>query len=179
MDENARIERPLGESDLRAMREFLRQACFSYEGDFWDFEYAKDSVDRSPGWHAWKATEYPSGVLGYLVCKRGKQDFKSTFICPALIPGKLSIGLPVRTWLPLLKDILEEPLRVGSFYAVLKKGKICFLTEELFLAERRSVRLEGELYLSREEACAILNGEPMAETLERIKRLFSIAEDFE
>lgn len=175
----ARIEQtvsPLGESDLHIVKEFIRQACLKHEGNIWDFYENKEGLDMSTGIHSWKAKEVPDGTYGYMVCKQGKGAFESTSVFPFVTPSKLGVGLPTNRWVPLLDELLEEPLHAGSFYIYYKKRKLAFLTKTLHEAEKNKVRLEGVIPITRKEAFAILNGEVLDVTKEKLIALFEIKE---
>ena len=163
----------LSEDDVGILRGFARQALLPFVVHVEDFYYSADRLDMSTGIHPWAAREM-GGAMGYMVVRTGPKDFVSTSMFPFVNPSKLDIGVPGGTKAPVLATILEEPLEVEGYYVYYKRGKLCFLTRELAEAELDGITLQARVFLTREEAFAILNGETLPFTKSKIAKAFGV-----
>ena len=163
----------LSEDDIGILRGFARQALQPFVVNVEDFYYSLGRIDMSTGMHPWAARER-GGAMGYMVVRTGPKDFKSTAVFPYVNPSKLDIGVPGGTKASVLAEILEEPLDVEGYYVYYRRGKLCFLTRELAEAELSGVRLQAPVFFTREEAFALLNGETLKSTKDRVAKAFGI-----
>ena len=163
----------LSEDDVGILRGFVRQALLPFVVHVEDFYYSADRLDMSTGVHPWAAREM-GGAMGYMVVRTGPRDFVSTSMFPFVNPSKLDIGVPGGTKASVLASVLEEPLEVEGYYVYYKRGKLCFLTRELAEAELDRITLQARVFLTREEAFAILNGETLPFTKNKIAKAFGV-----
>ena len=163
----------LSEDDIGILRGFTRQALQPFVVNVEDFYYSLDRIDMGTGVHPWAARER-GGAMGYMVVRQGPRDFISTDVFPFVNPSKLDIGVPGGTKPSVLAAILEEPLEVEGYYVFYKRGKLCFLTRELMEAELGRITLQARVFLTREEAFAILNGETLPFTQNKIAKAFGV-----
>lgn len=163
----------LSDDDIGVLRGFARQALQPFVVNVEDFYYSLDRIDMSTGLHPWAAKE-KGGAMGYMVVRSGPRDFRSTAVFPYVNPSRLDIGVPGGTKASVLAEILEEPLDVEGYYVYFKRGKLCFLTRELAEAELGGVRLQAPVLFSREEAFALLNGETLKSTKDKVSKAFGI-----
>ena len=163
----------LSEDDIGILRGFVRQALQPFVVNVEDFYYSLDRIDMATGLHPWAARE-KGGAMGYMVVRSGPRDFVSTAVFPYVNPSKLDIGVPGGTRATVLAEILEEPLEVDGYYVYFKRGKLCFLTRELAEAELGGVRLQAPVFFTREEAFALLNGETLKATADKVAKAFGI-----
>lgn len=166
-------DKRLSDDDIHALRCFIRQALLPYADDVRDFYYSIDTVDLATGEHPWALRE-KGAVLGYMVVRSGPKDFRSTSIFPYARPSKISIGVPGGSKPAVLGEVMQEPLEVDEFLVYYRRGKLCFLTREMAQAEFDEVRLQATVLLSREEAFALLDGQALETTLDKVKKAFGI-----
>lgn len=163
----------LSEDDVGILRGFVRQALQPYIVNVEDFYYSIGRIDMSTGIHPWAARERGAD-MGYMVVRSGPKDFASTCVFPYVNPSRLDIGVPGGTKALVLAEILEEPLEVEGYYVYFKRGKLCFLTRELAEAELDSIKMQARVFITREEACALLDGNTLASTKDKVARAFGI-----
>ena len=166
-------DRELSEDDIHTLRCFLRQSLIPFIEHVRDFYYSLDYISMETGFHTWALRE-KGAALGYMVVRSGPKDFTSTTVFPYVNPSKVDIGVPGGTKPAVLQEILKEPLDVEDFYAYYKRRRICFLTKELHEAEFDRIALQSTVFLSREEAFALLNGETLELTLDKVRKAFGI-----
>ena len=166
-------DRRLSDDDIHAIRCFIRQALLPYTDDIRDFYYSIDTLDLETGEHPWALRER-GPVLGYMVVRSGPRDFRSTCIFPYARPSKIDIGVPCGSKPAVLNEAMREPVDVEEFLVYYKRGKLCFLTREMAQAELDEVRLQATVLLSREEAFALLGGEALGLTLDKVRKAFGI-----
>lgn len=165
--------RMLTEEDIHALRCFIRQALLPYTNDIRDFYYSIDTIDMETGEHPWALRER-GAVLGYMVVRSGPRDFRSTNVFPYARPSKISIGVPGGSKPAVLNEVMKEPLEVEDFLVYYKRGKLCFLTKELAQADFDEVRLVSSVLFTREEAFALLDGETLDITKDKVRKAFGI-----
>ena len=170
----------LGESDIRVLRSFIKQGLQPYVDDIREFYLSvKYLSDLSTGCHAWAVREHGNGALGYMVVRGGSSDFASTTVFPYVNPSKIDLGVPGGTRPAILEEVLREPIIMEDFYVYYRRGKVCFLSEELHDAEKRGTRLQAVMVFTRGEAFALLDGKVLSSTKEKLRKAFGIREVLE